>query len=103
MVDMSLLTRLWLLTHHVFSSTQTNRGAITNGIVGSNSPAHRKRKILPARMPYHRWIPRAWASPACLFLCQEVKKPVFTVVLSYPRPNDEPLRHGCVAGGSAPA
>lgn len=31
MVDMSLLTRLWLLTHHVFSSTQTNRGAITNG------------------------------------------------------------------------
>lgn len=63
---MSLLTRLWLLTHHVFSSTQTNRGAITNGDRGIKQPAHRKPKILPARMPCHRWIPRAWASPAVL-------------------------------------
>lgn len=35
---MSLLTRLWLLTHHVFSSTQTNRGAITNGDRGIKQP-----------------------------------------------------------------
>lgn len=48
MVYMSLLTRLWLLTHHVFSSTQTNRGAITNGDRGITArPIGNERFCLP--------------------------------------------------------
>lgn len=65
-----------------------------------------KGATLPARMPYHRGIPRVWHAHSCA----KRPKPVFIVVLYVvdqmtsvaEAPASQAHVHRCVAGGSAP-
>ena len=66
-----MLTRLWLLTHHVFIYGWTNRGEIPLKlwVLGPT----RIGQYYLSKMPYHREDSAGLASQSILFVCQEVK------------------------------
>lgn len=51
-------------------------------------------------MPYHRGIPRAWHRQRAYSFAKR-PKPVFIIVLPYPRPNGEPPRGASLPGTAA--